>query len=561
MQHPNRSVPSLPSHQNQNHGHDPNAPPVPQYDPTAVLDQFGAMRISDPTGQGSRYPPHPGDPIPRAASSMSVRGPQHQQHAYGHLRHANTLPPGPGYGQGQGHLMPTIVSGERGDPSMYPPPQQPEASYLTDNMQHMIAGQRVPIKTTQPTRAMALLNLPTINRHIITIPSTCSPLSNRAGRPASPGRLQYLCRGFRCVRHGASGSSSAYDPSYSTRSSYAASSISLPSSHSSQHGPGPYGPSSVHSHNEPEIAPRPSLERSGTSASVNLRTSKTKAVDLSAPPYTKEYIDQYRQRIKADPDPEAHFLYAKYLIDAARKIRADHKDQRAAKKYTELLITESLKVVRKLATQGEAYDEAQFFLANCYGTGALGLQVDHERAYHLYLQAAKQNHAAACYRVAVCNEIGAGTRKEPPRAAAFYRKAASLGDTPAMYKLGMILLNGTLGEAKNPREAINWLKRAAEQADEDNPHALHELGILHEQAITSSSSATKRMPDNCSRRQHILAILLRNSNSGSAMNMAAEKGDAEAELALSGWYLTGAKACETKRFRAYLWARRAANKD
>ncbi|KAF9496073.1 HCP-like protein [Pleurotus eryngii] len=371
----------------------------------------------------------------------------------------------------------------------------------------------------------------------------------------------------------------AYDPSYSTRSSYAASSISLPSSHSSQHGPGPYGPSSVHSHNEPEIAPRPSLERSGTSASVNLRTSKTKAVDLSAPPYTKEYIDQYRQRIKADPDPEAHFLYAKYLIDAARKIRADHKDQRAAKKYTELLITESLKVVRKLATQGEAYDEAQFFLANCYGTGALGLQVDHERAYHLYLQAAKQNHAAACYRVAVCNEIGAGTRKEPPRAAAFYRKAASLGDTPAMYKLGMILLNGTLGEAKNPREAINWLKRAAEQADEDNPHALHELGILHEQGdnqlVISDQAYARQLFTQAAHLGYTpsqfklgqcyeygsLTCPMDPRRSIAWYTKAAEKGDAEAELALSGWYLTGSEGVlKQSDSEAYLWARRAANK-
>ncbi len=49
-----------------------------------------------------------------------------------------------------------------------------------------------------------------------------------------------------------------------------------------------------------------------------------------------------------------------------------------------------------------------------------------------------------------------------------------------MFKLGMVLLTGMLGEQKNPREAISWLKRAAEQADEDNPHALHELARLYE---------------------------------------------------------------------------------
>ncbi|KAF4578666.1 Chitin Synthase Regulator [Pleurotus pulmonarius] len=585
MQHPNRSVPSLPSHQNQNRGHDPNAPPVPQYDPTAVLDQFGAMRISDPTGQESRYPPHPGDPIPRAASSMSARAPQHQQHSYGHLRHANTLPPGPNYGQSQG--PPQAYDRQwanAGDPSMYPPPQHaegfppngqyaaydrgPEGTYQADPAYQSYGSPELaydqppynyhPQHMQPPQQQSWQGQPPQVDYNIYAAASDVLGMAPPPGPPAVPP---------------------AYDPSYSTRSSYAASSISLPSSHSSQQGPGPYGPPSVHSHNEPEIAPRPSLERSGTSASVNLRTSKTKAVDLSAPPYTKEYIDQYRQRIKADPDPEAHFLYAKYLIDAARKIRADHKDQRAAKKYTELLITESLKVVRKLATQGEAYDEAQFFLANCYGTGALGLQVDHERAYHLYLQAAKQNHAAACYRVAVCNEIGAGTRKEPPRAAAFYRKAASLGDTPAMYKLGMILLNGTLGEAKNPREAINWLKRAAEQADEDNPHALHELGILHEQGdnqlVISDPAYARQLFTQAAHLGYTpsqfklgqcyeygsLTCPMDPRRSIAWYTKAAEKGDAEAELALSGWYLTGSEGVlKQSDSEAYLWARRAANK-
>jgi TPR repeat protein len=330
---------------------------------------------------------------------------------------------------------------------------------------------------------------------------------------------------------------------------------------------------------EPEIEPRPSPHRGGTSASTSLNSQKSKAVDLTAPPYTKEYIDQYRQRIKSDPDPEAHFLYAKYLIDAAKHIRATAKDQRAGKKYSEILVAESLKAIRRLATQGDTYDEAQFFLANCYGTGALGLQVDHERAYHLYLQAAKQNHAAATYRVAVCNEIGAGTRREPPRASAFYRKAASLGDTAAMYKLGMILLHGSLGEQKNPRDAINWLKRAAEQADEENPHALHELGLLYEQfdsqlvpydpayakSLFTQSGQLGYTPSQYKLGQcyeyGILTCAVDPRRSIAWYTKAAEKGDAEAELALSGWYLTGSEGVlKQSDSEAYLWARRAANK-
>lgn len=328
-----------------------------------------------------------------------------------------------------------------------------------------------------------------------------------------------------------------------------------------------------------EIEMRPNLPRGETATSVKPTSVKSKAVDLSAPPYTKQYIDQYRQRIKGDPDPEAHFLYAKYLVDAARQIRTNAKDQRSAKKYSEVLIGEALKVIRRVATQGETYDEAQFYLANCYGTGALGLQVDHERAYHLYLQAAKQNHAAACYRVAVCNEIGAGTRREPPRAAAFYRKAASLGDTAAMYKLGMILLNGSLGEPKNPREAVGWLKRAAEQADEENPHALYELGLLHEMPnsglvphdpLQAKNLYTQAAHLGYTQAQYKLGQCYEYGSltcpvdprrSIAWYTKAAEKGDAEAELALSGWYLTGSEGVlKQSDSEAYLWARRAANK-
>ncbi|TDL27185.1 HCP-like protein [Rickenella mellea] len=336
---------------------------------------------------------------------------------------------------------------------------------------------------------------------------------------------------------------------------------------------------SIHSQGSDESNRRPSLQRSGTTMSVSPGTRKSKAVDLSAPPYTKDYVDQYRQRIKGDPDPEAHFLYAKYLIDAAKKIGASASDQRAVRKYRELIIQESLKVVRRLATQGDTYPEAQFFLANCHGTGMLGLQVDHERAYHLYLQAAKQNHAAASYRVAVCNEIGAGTRREPPRAFAFYRKAASLGDTAAMYKLGMVLLTGALGQQRNPREAIGWLRRAAEQADEENPHALHELGLLHEMPdsqvvphdpVYAKDLFTKAAQLGYTQSQYKLGQCFEYGSltcpvdarrSIAWYTRAAEKGDPEAELALSGWYLTGSDGVlKQSDSEAYLWARRAANK-
>lgn len=299
-------------------------------------------------------------------------------------------------------------------------------------------------------------------------------------------------------------------------------------------------------------------------ASSTRRRGILAAVDVSKPPYTKQYVDDYRKRMKDDPDPEAQFAYAKYLIEAAKKIgdEISERDPKLGRKYRDSLLQESLRTIKKLAESKEPYPDAQFFLANLYGTGQLGLQVDHEKAYYLYLMASKLNHPAATYRSAVCNEIGAGTRKDANRAVLFYRKAAALGDTAAMYKLSMILLGGLLGHPRNPREAIVWLRRAASQADEDNPHALHELALLHErpnnggivpydpnmarelfmQAAQLQYAPAQFKLGACHEFGH-LGCPIDPRKSIAWYTRAAEKGDSEAELALSGWYLTGSGEC------------------
>lgn len=319
------------------------------------------------------------------------------------------------------------------------------------------------------------------------------------------------------------------------------------------------------------------------------RKGAQRAVDVTKPPFTKEFVDDYRQRMKGDPDPEARFAFAKYLIDAARIIGDEmtkRNDAKAGRKYRDALLAETLKVLKKLANGADnGYAEAQFFLANMIGTGQLGLQVEYEKAYQLYMQASKQNHPAATYRTAVCNELGAGTRKEPNRAVLFYRKAATLRDTAAMYKLGMILLGGLLQQPKNPREGVTWLKRAAQQADEDNPHALYELAMLYEDPAILGGPNNPILPRNpelareaytqaaqfgYAPAQFKLGTVYEYGTLGCAvdpkrsiawLSKAAENGDAEAELALSGWFLTGAEGVLNQSdSEAFLWAKKSANK-
>lgn len=161
----------------------------------------------------------------------------------------------------------------------------------------------------------------------------------------------------------------------------------------------------------------------------------------------------------------------------------------------------------------------------------------------------------------------------------WYKKAAALGETPAMFKLGMILWKGLLGQARNPRDGLIWLKRAADQADENNQHALHELGLLYEsegsdvvipdaayaRELFSRAAelgyAASQFRLGCAYEYGTLGCAVDPRRSIAWYSRAAMKGDHESQLALSGWYLTGSEGIiQQSDTEAYLWARKAAEK-
>ncbi|EXJ80250.1 hypothetical protein A1O1_08392 [Capronia coronata CBS 617.96] len=304
----------------------------------------------------------------------------------------------------------------------------------------------------------------------------------------------------------------------------------------------------------------------------------------ATPQVTVQELTNLRQMYSQRPVDHALGLkLAKRLVDGA-KVLSDEggkADAKQTQKNRERYIFDAHKLVKKLVAAN--YPEAMFYLADCHGQGLLGLQVDAKEAFHLYQSAAKLNHAPSAYRVAVCCELGSeeggGTRRDPMKAMQWYKRAATLGDTPAMYKMGMILLKGLLGQAKNPREGVSWLKRAAERADKDNPHALHELGLLY---------ASVTPLDNIVRDEEYAFQLFQQAAElgykysqfrlGSAFEYgllgcpidprqsiawytrAASQGEHQSELALSGWYLTGSEPLLTQSdTEAYLWARKAAS--
>jgi len=353
------------------------------------------------------------------------------------------------------------------------------------------------------------------------------------------------------------------------------------------HHPVPFRPGLMEQQGVPQ-PPKPAPVRNYDNRSSS--SSHNRQVSIPEGPITKSDLEQARLDHEASKaSPRLALRYAKKLVEASHVLASEggRLDAKTTQRNREKYLNEAYKRVKDLVRN--AYPEAQFYMAECYGSGELGLEVDPKEAFALYQAAAKGGHAAASFRTAVSCEIGpeegGGTRRDYPKAVQWYRRAAALGDVAAMFKLGIILLRGLLGVPRNVGEAVTWLKRAAERADVDNPHALHELATLHEPTNNDPAIREKVIPDEPYalslfkqaadfgfRRSQFrlgqayeygsLGLDIDNRASIAWYTKAAAQGEHNAELALSGWYLTGAEGIlEQSDMEAYLWARKAAQSE
>lgn len=345
---------------------------------------------------------------------------------------------------------------------------------------------------------------------------------------------------------------------------------------------------------------------SGSVVPATRTSSDTRRTSVNVPVSHAE-ISQLQALVNAHPqDAATALLLAKKLVEASHVLASENGrlDARSTAKNREKFIFDAHRRVKKLVSAG--YPDAIFYLADCYGSGALGLEEDPKEAFNLYQQAAKLGHPQAAYRTAVCCELGpeegGGTRRDVQKAVQWYRRAAQLQDTAAMFKLGVICLKGLLSQPRNIPEAERWLKRAAEKADKENPHALYELGMLYESEQQDREIKAKIIPDDKYAKELFfkaaqmgyknsqfrlgqayeygaLGLPVDSRNSIAWYSKAAAQGEHGAELALSGWYvstpvsvisdhayksryLTGAEGIlENSDTEAYLWARKAASAD
>lgn len=169
----------------------------------------------------------------------------------------------------------------------------------------------------------------------------------------------------------------------------------------------------------------------------------------------------------------------------------------------------SVERLEKMAKEGNP--NAQLALGKIYFEGLVNKKPDHKKAFKLFMAAAVQDSPQAMFNVGLCYDGGFGVNKNLLEAMRWYHKAADAGvpeaqinaaiaaeqrgdyqtamkylrlraaqgDTPAMYKVAIFLLNG-LGEPTNPAEAVSYLLEASRRG---NSRAQVRLADCYQQGL------------------------------------------------------------------------------
>jgi len=133
-----------------------------------------------------------------------------------------------------------------------------------------------------------------------------------------------------------------------------------------------------------------------------------------------ETLNLYRQNAKKAVDnPAIQYEFAIFMMDAARESTLDLNSLSPTQR--DELTKEALSILRRLADRG--YPQAQYYLADCYtnGIGCKHNNPDLEKAFPLFVLAAKHGHVEASFRAALAYENAWGCRRDPLKALQFYR--------------------------------------------------------------------------------------------------------------------------------------------
>ncbi|HEY9720309.1 MAG TPA: protein kinase [Trichormus sp.] len=146
--------------------------------------------------------------------------------------------------------------------------------------------------------------------------------------------------------------------------------------------------------------------------------------------------------------------------------------------------SEALTWMQMSADNGDSV--AQTWIAFWYRHGMMGLECDHQKAFHWYTKAAVKKSAAAQHELGYCFANGLGVRQDLKQALTWYKRAADQGAPEAQFALALCYRDGS-GTATNTAKYLELLEAAAAS---DLVDALYELGLHYEEAVNDRKKAS-----------------------------------------------------------------------
>jgi TPR repeat protein len=238
---------------------------------------------------------------------------------------------------------------------------------------------------------------------------------------------------------------------------------------------------------------------------------------------------------------------------------------------------DAMNVVTFLADQH--HPKAAFMRGMWLEFGKFGMRADKKEAFRCYSRAAAKGYARAEYRMGMQFEQS----NDPIKALQHYTAGAEQGDSASNYRLGMMTLLGQHGQQQDFARGIQLIRQAALNADENAPQGAYVLGMLQARELPQINVPEIYLPyDEKSARQNIekaayLGFAKAQLKMGSAYELcslgcefnptlslhynalASRQGEAEADMAISKWFLCGHESEFAKNEElAYQYAQRAA---
>jgi TPR repeat protein len=299
----------------------------------------------------------------------------------------------------------------------------------------------------------------------------------------------------------------------------------------------------------------------------------------------EEVLDRARPLVLQSSDPEMQLAWAQDALSWVEVAQQSYIRQQTEGQMTRSvtpkvehqLRVDALNIVNFLADQH--HPKAEFMKGMWLEFGKFGYRIDRKESWAAYRRAAEKGYARAEYRIGMLYE----NTNESAKAVKHYQKGASMGDSASNYRLGMMALLGQHGMPQDPQRGIDLILKAAETADENAPQGSYVYGMLLARELDRVSVPEQLLPYDLNEAKMFIEKAAYLGFAKAQLKMAqayelcqlgcefepalslqynalaARPGEAEADMAISKWFLCGYEGIfEKNEELAFTYAKRAA---